>query len=1159
MKKIVFGLFVFGLFALSADAAQWKLKSSSNATGFTTSTWVSLDDGVTTTTTLTDQDECFVLASPTLFGGYGENATFYGKSLTLGSVANNQSSYFNQYYNAKVYGGKDNVVLNDGLILERGSWSTAYGNDTVAQEYPLYGTVTVNATADSPFLIYRDNASKSALNLMGEVKGAGWLSVKGSKAPLYTLSFRGGYANFSGGVNLLADNDSNVASISRLCLPAGSCSATVTAQAGCRIATAAVGDVVTLGMMVLDDGAVLEFQATGTGATAASRVLNSSKLIATSGFTAAGSVKVEVSYDDSANGKFDDAFDLLTVPAGVELNESAFVFVPTDATHAEASFSVRDDGATKTLVLTYVGTGATLLTQAEDGNNNKGIEGVKWSDGSVGTSPDYNYACLGYEIYISSAGDHLNAFKGNSLRIGDATSGTVGTLQEYGGSKGVLMEFPNDGLVLACGALSVRYAKDYFLAGKIKVTALPENPFSIHHGCTYAASNPAYVNGSLTLLGPLTGSGSLQIDNGMISRAWSTNFCVNVFGDGSDFTGTINLISHESEFDIDDGHHACFGRAGLGLTNGVLRGSVNVGSGSYLALPSCGEKTRIRNLTLQDAAELRASAKADLKDGEPIALAGAIEVTDNFVMEGRAALKVDVTTAGSVGGDFVLLTAPYESQLDPGLFNLQVNGDAFYTRSAELKVTEDPETWQKSLVLSIPQAKLVTWATGATDGSNNQIVNDTNKDSFNSSMTNALNWSDGEVPHENTHYLCQATKASQYLRTESNGLGLSGSFPGESLTLEGVGSRTMTFLPIHKDYTIKLLRLLNNVWLMPATAGVTLHGDVEAVSGTSYWQVYAGGWLKIDGQLSGPGAIVVNGNGAGSSNPGGDVEFAGDNSGYSGRLRVYTTTSSDAEAPSMMTDQWGRRYYERLLASNGSNLGGAMSPADPRGVIIEACTQFIPLQTMTVDVSSRGWQIVSCGRFNVTNADVTLTFKSPLALYGTLYKEGDGRLELGNDALTFGAAATETEPSADPSLNTFDLFRGSVKILKADCLNGASIVVENGATPAFVMPTGTDDTDLSTYGLRNTKTTTPFAVAGDGQKIIFTVEGNAPTAYPATVALCTVKADAADAVEDLLEVVSPRFGGRVAPATLVRGDEVDGQVTFSARIDAPRGLSIILK
>jgi len=1139
----------------SVEAAQWKLKVSGASYGFGSSIWESMEDKTVTTTTLTADDECFVYYA-TINGGHSDNATFKGKSLTIGSVADNIKGYFDQYYNAKVYGSKDNVVENDGIILERGTWCTSYGNSSEAQQYPLYGKVTVNATVSEPFSIYRNNSSSSALKLMGEVKGAGWLAVKGYKATEYTLMFLGGYADFTGGVMLKADTEQSVASISRLRLPTGTCTATVTADAGCRVATYSVDAQVSLGKILLADNAVLEFQATGTGATAQSRVLNSSKFTTTTQFNAAGKVKVEVAYNDSANGKFSDAFDLLTVPASSTLDAASFEFVPTDGTHQAAEFSVRDDGATKTLVLTYVATGAELLTQAENGTNTNGLEGVKWSNGSTGTSADYNYACLGYEIYISSANDAMNAFKGNSLRIGDATSGTVGALHEYGGYGAVsthnIMEFPNDGLILACGTWSTRYVVHYLLKGKVKVTAPAERPFRMYHGYTKDGDSSQLGASRLTLLGPLSGSGSLQIDSGMINNAWSTNFLVNVFGGASEFTGSVNLISKWSSLP------GCFGRSGLGLTNGVFGGSINVGTNSFVVLPGLDEKALVKRLTLDDDAELRVTAQADIKSGSPVARVGTLEVSDNFMMNGRATLSVNLATTGSVGGDYAILTVPGESVLDAQLFDLNLIGDEFYMRDAQLKVVQDPDTFKQSLVLSIPQAMLVTWNASANDGNDNQIVNSSNKDSFTSSITNALDWSDNEPVHSGAQYLCQATAANKVLRTESNGLGQSGTFPGESLTLEGVGTRSMAFVPVHKDYTIRLLRFIGKVGLMPATAGVTIHGDLEAVSGTSYWQVYAGGYFKLDGDLSGSGAIVINGNGTGSSNPGGDVEFDGDNSGYSGRLRVYTTPSADA--PSMVTDQWGRRFYERLLAKSGNSIGGAMSPADPQGVILEACTMFIPLETMTIDEATRGWQIVSNGRFNVTNEEVTMTFKSPLALYGTLYKEGAGRLELGNEALTFGENATDADPDTeDTSHNRFEIIQGSVKVLKADCLNGADIVVENGATPAFVIPTDVEDADLQAYGLRNTKAALPFSAVGDGQKVVFALEGAEPATYPATFALCTVAEGQADSVESLMTVESPRFGGRLAPATLVRGDAVDGRVTFSARVEGPRGLIIILK
>lgn len=1145
--RMAFRLFLFVCLAFSASAAQWRLKSSSNAAGFAGATWVSMEDNTTVSTGYNATDEYFVLSdsgyASSLYPGYSAAAVFSGKSLQLGSVKDGKTGQLRHYYSKGIHGTHDVDVQNDGLILEKGAWYTEYGS--VKNPYSFYGKVTVNAIESDPFRIIRNNTVETELRLMDRLSGSGWIQVEGYHAPMYTLELTGGYGDFSGGAKLVPGAYDGVETLSRLRLPDGACSATVEIGAGCRLAATGDSVTATLGKISCADGAVLEFKATGTGSTAESRDLTCSSFVVTTGFEASGAVNVEVYYDDSANGKFSDSFDLLTVPASSSLDVSKFVFVPTDNAHASATFSVRVDGDTKTLVMTCVGTGADLLYMAENGTNAKGFTGVKWSDGSTGTSPEYDYACVGNSIFISSEqNESLRVFNGNSLRIGDAASNTEGFLRHYGGANAIgtdIPTFPGDGIVLACGAWAPRYAHHYMADGKVTVTATSGSPFRFYHDMTERESDC-----SLTLLGPLCGSGSLQVDGGVIKDSSSTNFCVNLFGGAEEFTGTLNVLSQISTKGFD-----C--RAGIGLTNGFFGGSIVLGPRSYLDLPLAGDAVTVRDMTISEDAEL--NVRIDTDRGA----VGSVTVTNAFAMPSdvrSVKLNVSIKTVSVLGGDYAILTVPAESGISAAAFDLSVQGGDPYVEGATLSVVETEDG--DSLVLSIPESTIVSWEPDANDLNGNQLMQ--HSLSLPSSMTNAQAWSDGRVPHEGVHYLCSTEgTGARILRTRSDTYLESEVFPGESLKLAGVDG-DITFVPTHVNYTIPLLVFSGRVNLHPSTAGVTLHADIFAESGISLWSVYAGKLFKVDGDVAGPGEIKISGNGVGSGNPGGDVEFVGDNSGFSGRLTVTTSGNSAGTVPSMDVNIHGVRSFERLFVSDGNNLGGAMPEFDPQGVVFEAYSQLITRNSLTIDVPTRGWQIGTCGRFNVTNAEDTLTFRSPLAFYGTLRKEGPGVLALGNPAPTFGADGTATSPDTESvSNNMFVVSQGSVKILGYRCLDGVDIVVDNGGDTAFILPTDPGDDDLVRYGLFNCLAATPFSVDGEDGKLTFAFDGAGPDAYPKTYGLCTVSAASADAVAGLIQVKPPRFNGVRSFVTVRRTDNSDGTTTFAAVLEGPKGMVIHVK
>lgn len=1138
---------VFSVMFARGERAVWTLHSgNSNANGLTAVTWLAAD-GVTTSTTV-DSEADYVVSDKTIYISSVSSMTniFNGHSLTIGDIANDKTGAI-FHYGGQPVSTVPATFNNDGVILARGDWKTQYAADSV---YQVVGKVTVTATSDKPFRMYRNNTGggvNHGICINGSFCGSGYLQVghgvgSGTNLVLYLA---GGCTDFSGNVSVASSADKRGALVVTNTTTTGAFSI----GAGSDLSMFADTDVFTAGSLTLAAGSTLNFKASDY--TDGTRQIRNNRIVLTDSFSAATGVNVKIDFADSANGKYSDALDLITVPDSQALDAADFTFVPTDSMHLTAAFSVRNDAAahTKTLVLTFEGSGITVLT-LKTSSNDLGIDDAIWSDDSTGTSADCNYVVLdGKELYISSSADSLNVFNGNSLQLGNAVVGSIGLLRHYGGYP-VTTETPtfgHDGIVLACGSWRPRYGNNYRAAGKIKVTASAASPFRVF--CDYDNLNYTVVS-SLTWLGPLSGEGALQIENGFSNRARCIDFCLYIYGGASEFTGTIAVTSQFSNAEVD-----C--RAGLALTNGLLPATISIATNSYLKFPGLGETTTLSSLKLDAGADLIVNASVSVSGDTTNRATGAICVTNAFTMTGPVNLNLTLSQDSACGGVFTILTVPYGSAINASDFNLNLDADKLLARGAALSVVEDAVAEVKRLTLSFEESSVVYQTESDLVTAPNLVADRV------SSMTNALNWSDFAVPHAGAHYFCDAGRFGKtlILRTPTDDIS-AWTFPGKSLSILGGVSSVAAFTLLHTEFTIPELRFVGPAGFHPkySEGGVTVHGAINVESGNVVWYSYAGGIFAHDGEITGSGSLTLTGLGSGSQNPGGYFEFYGTNTAFSGPVTL--TISSGNGAPSTEIDVHKRRKFETLYLNDGRNLGGAMSPADPKGVSIDNCSMVITRNSLTVDEPTRGWFIGYMGRLNVISNDHVMTFKSPLAVYGILGKEGEGMLVMGNPQPTFGPAGTDTTPDADSTNRQFVVSGGDVKVTSAYALNGLDIICTN-AVSKFILDAETENADMINYGIVNILTPgMPFAVDGEASKINvgFTC-ADEPSWSKKTLAICTVKATAADAVEALLKDV--RITGRKTIIEAISCQDVMigdvACVTFKAAVTTSRGMTILIK
>lgn len=641
------------------------------------------------------------------------------------------------------------------------------------------------------------------------------------------------------------------------------------------------------------------------------------------------------------------------------------------------------------------------------------------------------------------------------------------------------------------------------------------------------------VENSLELIGPLSGEGAISVLAG-VKTGIITNFCLKVNGDASGFAGSIGVTSAIQSTGLTAGLQCT---AGLIVTNTAMPAVVALGDHSYLGTFTAADQVTFATLSLGADVTLQVTTG----DG----VCSRFTATDAFSMSGKVKVAVKLVSSDIVGENpgvnYPFLTVPAASALSTDDFEVDLSMFPSFV-NPRLAITEAEGMKTLSIVVDPYVRTDLETADGSTD-----VLSD-----HSSAFTNAWQWSDEREPHEGTHYLVD----KKNLRTLFDLDGVM-NFPGKSLTLANGASLVIAYL----EYSIPLLRFVNGGYLYPKynEGGVTLRAPIEILSGTAVFRPYAGGLFTVDGEISGSGDIQINGNANGSSNPGGYTELLGLNTNFCGRTTVTMGINPDRDFPSFET-----KAFSRLYVNDGRNVGGAMSPADPMGFTLENYSQLITRNSVTFDEPTRGIFVKWVGRFNVADADHVLAIRSPLAVHGTLYKEGPGTIAFANPQPTFGATATATVPDADATNRCVVVGEGNVILSSAFALNGLNVTVTNDA-PVFALDIDATDADLAAYGLVDILTPDcPFVATEAATKLHFRLD-TATDAKPAwserTVAVCTVKADQASAVAALLDVKAVRGTGirvaaiRQVPVTV----NETSCVTFVADLVANQGMLLLVR
>ena len=422
-----------------------------------------------------------------------------------------------------------------------------------------------------------------------------------------------------------------------------------------------------------------------------------------------------------------------------------------------------------------------------------------------------------------------------------------------------------------------------------------------------------------------------------------------------------------------------------------------------------------------------------------------------------------------------------------------------------------------------------------------------------SAMTNGAQWTDGLWPtNPAIDYVVKRASSAMNLRTYDSGT-ISDPlddfvFGGHSLTIDyGI------LVAINRSFRSNKLIIRNggNYYGTP-NCHSSLYGPVVADSGTASFSVYSYKRLTIESEISGSGTLrFCSVSGSSTSEPSGHYVLTGLNTNFTGTtvLTIPVNTPADistAANQKKITPRFDRNFTT-LYLTDKRNLGAPLDAPNPKALTIENMSRLsiTNVSSLVLDDATRGIFINWVGRFLIDSGK-TMTIASPLAVHGTMWKEGGGTLVLANPAPTFGEDASGTTPDADATNRTLRVAGGDLKIVAADAVNGLDVTFTNGAG-RLVMELADGSGDIAAYGIRNVKTDTPFAVEGEVATTPVLLDAAAQPTAAFSCAILTVKSAIYDAA---LAKHSFSRGGNLSGyrVTYGRRDNGDGTSTLTATV-----------
>ncbi len=669
----------------------------------------------------------------------------------------------------------------------------------------------------------------------------------------------------------------------------------------------------------------------------------------------------------------------------------------------------------------------------------------------------------GYQVAAS-------VFPGGPLTIGDVAGAKNGFLYLRGDSQ---TTFPR-GIKLACGQALNNYVQNVSqsVSGSTEVLSPVSTPFQIwsyYAGCKQIWSGNF---SGLDTAGLLVGGGSCR-----------DAFEFRATGDWTAYLGTVTVRKGVvSGVDSQVTYRP--------QTSSSFPGSLVMEADTVISPMNQNDVVTVKSFSIADGAKIVVPASASAN--------AAIVATNAFSCMGTVLVDASqvASTKTGAGRVAIVLTVPDTSDVDESMFLLD---DTSTTANGFLKVSDNGDGTKS---LKVVFYGVVTQT--VSDGGSHQSRQ-------NSSLLDNTHWSDGELPHANADYYVQPLPGACHLHTP---LDTDYEFLGESLTFKG----WCYFYSWGRTFTCKKLVIKNNSAIfMGNNGGVTAAtrfegGEICFESGS----VAVASWNNIGrpvvlaSSLTGSAELKLSGVGS-TSYPNGETYLSALNTNFVGTI-VVNLASNSGVTP-------GDTMCQTLYVNDGRNVGGPLATFDYKALSLSQYARLMVTNATRVtfeDGFNRGIFIGDVGRL-VSSEGQTMCIKRPLTVDGNLRKEGAGVLELASEVGFLADGVRTGVIPEDASKRLLSLKEGVLKVTHADAVNGLTVQAANGTKLCLDLDAA--DPNLVAYGIRNTKTSTPFAVGGGATDVSIEIDfPREPDFKAKTIAVMTVRQDCADAVRSFVKV-----------------------------------------
>ena len=699
----------------------------------------------------------------------------------------------------------------------------------------------------------------------------------------------------------------------------------------------------------------------------------------------------------------------------------------------------------------------------EDASGNPCTAFDELADYYVGSARTFSTR-YGYQVATS-------VFPGGPLTIGDIAGAKNGFLYLRGDSQ---TTFPR-GIKLARGQALNNYAQNasQSVSGSAEVLSSASTPFQIwsyYTGCKQIWSGNF---SGLDTAGLLVGGGSCR-----------DAFEFRATGDWTAYLGTVTVRKGVvSGVDSQVTYRP--------QTSSSFPGSLVMEADTVISPMNQNDVVTVKSFSIADGAKIVVPASASAN--------AAIIVTNTFSCTGRVFVDASAvsSTKTDAGRTAVVLTVPDSSAMDESMFALD---DTSTAANGCLKVSDNGNGTKS---LKVVFYGIVTQT--VSDGGSHQSRQ-------NSSLLDNTHWSDGELPHANADYFVQPLPGACHLHTP---LDTDYEFLGESLTFKG----WCYFYSWGRTFTCKKLVIKNNsAVFMGNNGGVTAAtrfegGEICFESGSIRFASWnnAGRPVVLASCLTGAAELKLAGV-TSTSYPRGETYISALNTNF---LGVITVDLSNKDSNVIASDT----VCQTLFVNDGRNVGGPLATFNYKALSLSQYARLVVTNAAVVtfeDGVNRGIFVGDVGRL-VSAEGHTMCIKRPLTVDGNLRKEGAGVLELASEVGFLADGARTDAIPEDASKRLLSLKEGVLKVSHVDAVNGLTVQAANGTKLRLDLET--TDSDLIAYGIRNTKTRTPFTVGDGASEVAIEIDlSHEPDFKSKTLAVMTVRQDCAVSVRDLVKV-----------------------------------------